>query len=194
VSRTGKDGASRSQDAPSYVVATVVICLLLLVASTGVLVWSAVSADGADGTSRGNEAMALDAGAQQRKEVLELTEEFFVQANTYDSRALPDYKERVHPLLTPGFTETFDKTVDDVLAKLAETKLRSEAVFRVAAIKSMDQDSAEVLVAGNGSTRSTLVDRIFFPRWRVVVVRTDDGWRVDDYETVLGDGSTVVGQ
>jgi len=180
--------------APSYVVTVVVVCLLLLVASAGVLVWSAVSADGADTGSQATDAVALDAYAQERQEVLELTQQFFVQANTFDSRNLDDYKQRVQPLLTPGFARTFNKSVDEVLAKLARTKLRSEAEFRVAAIESMDQSTAQILVAGNGSTRSTLVDRLFFPRWQVQAVKADDGWRIDNYDILVGDGGTVIGQ
>jgi len=187
-------GTTAREGAPSYVVSVVVVCLLALIASAAVLAWSVLAADGADGDTTATDAVAVEAYAQDRREVLELTQEFFVQANTFDSRDLTDYKDRVNPMLTPEFADVFQQSVDELLAKLARTKLRSEADFRVAAIESMDQSSAEVLVAGNGSTRSTLVDRLYFPRWRVSLVKGDSGWLVDNYEMLIGDGGTVIGQ
>jgi Mce-associated membrane protein len=179
---------------PSWVVAAVVVSLLLLVASAGVLVWSAVAASGSDGSDRAQQAQATATQSESRREVLAAAQSFFVESNNYDVRAIADYQDRVHPLLTPEFTTTFDTTVDEVLSELRPTKLVSQGVFRVAAIKSLDADSAEVLVAGNASAESTLVDRVFFPRWRVMLVRVDGQWLVDDYQTLVGDGGTVVGQ
>lgn len=193
MSQASTQRTTRTPDAPSYVVATVVICLLLLVASAGVLVWSAVSANGADKSSSAQDATELAASAKERQEILELAETFLVQALTYDWRAIPGYQERVHPLLTPEHVEQFDNGVEEGLSKIAEqNKVMSEVVFRVAAIKSLSPDSAEVLVAGNGTSRSKVINRVFFPRLLVVMEKVDGEWLVASFED-LGGGSTVVG-
>jgi len=79
------------KEAPMWFIALVTMASLVLVASVGAVVWlaqqDAASADPAD-------------DADLRGDLIGVAEQYFVEANTYDFTNVPDYKSRVHPLMT----------------------------------------------------------------------------------------------
>ena len=180
-------GAQRS-DSPTWLVPVAAVCALLLVASLGVLVWSWDRHRETDDAQDAQvvQAAASSADSAQREAALEAARSFFVAANNYSVTDLPDYNKRVSPLLTPEFAKQFNDATDKILGQLKETKLTAHGRYVAGAVQTIDADSAAVLVAGNARSTSTVVRRVFYPRWRVSLVKEGESWLVDDY-TELGD-------
>ena len=180
-------GAQRS-DSPTWLVPVAVVCALLLVASLGVLVWALDRNRDTDEAQDAavQEAVASSADAAQREAALEAARNFFVAANNFSVEALPAYNERVSPLLTPEFAKQFNDATDKILGQLKETKLKARGRYVVGAVQTIDADSAAVLVAGNARSTSVVMRRIYYPRWRVSLVKDGEAWLVEDY-TELGD-------
>jgi hypothetical protein len=159
-----------------------VVCALLLVASLGVLTYAV---DRLRDTDRQDAAVqaAVDnsAEAAEREAALEAARGFFMTANNYSVEDLPAYNERVLPLLTSGFAKQFKAATRKILGQLKETKLTARGRYVVGAVETIDADSAAVLVAGNARSTSTLVRRVYYPRWRVSLVKEGESWLVENY-------------
>lgn len=162
-----------------------VVCGLLLAASLGVIGYSVDKLRDSD-QARVQEAVASQTSSAEREAVLAAARTFFVEANNFSVQRLPEYTGRVEPLLTPGFAKSFKKAANTILGQLIETELSARGRYVAGAVESIDPDSAAVLVAGNARSTSTVSRRVYFPRWRVSLVKDGDIWLVDDY-TELGD-------
>ena len=173
---------------PTWLAPVAVSCALLLAASLGVLVWAWDRHRDANDAQNAQvmQAVASSADAAQREEALEAARTFFLEANRFSVENLPEYTERVEPLLTADFAHAFNDATDKILGQLKETKLSASARYVTGAIEVIDADSADVLVAGNARSSSTVVQRVSFPRWRVSLVKDGEDWLVDNYEE-LGD-------
>jgi Mce-associated membrane protein len=171
---TRQDG---EKEAPMWFVALVTLAGLVLVASVGAIVWlaqkDAASASPAD-------------DVDQRGELIGMAEQYFVEANTYDFTNVPDYKARVHPLMTEQNRKTFDSTMQQIAGGFAEIEAQAKGTVRQAAIETMDGDSALVMVTGDAEFDSTRVKRTYFPRWEIALIQVDGEWLVDSH-TELGD-------
>lgn len=172
-------GSQRGQsEAPSLFVALVAVVGLVLVASIGAIVWLA-RGDSADAsTSTGD--------ADLRGELVGVAEQFFVEANTYDFTDVADYKGRVHPLMTEQNRKTFDATMQQIAEGFADIKARATGTVRRAAVETVDDDSATVMVTGDAQFDSTRLERTYFPRWEVALRLVDGEWLVENH-TELGD-------
>jgi len=162
-----------------------VVCALVLAASLGVLGYAVDRLRETDEATT-QSAVASSTEAAQRQAALEAARVFFVEANRFSVTDLPEYTERVEPLLTPDFAKPFNDATDKILGQLEETKLSARARYVAGAIETIDADSAAILVAGNARSTSTVLRRVSFPRWRVSLVNDGDRWLVDNYEE-LGD-------
>jgi len=169
--------ADGQKEAPMWFIALVTMASLVLVASVGAVVWlaqqDAASADPAD-------------DADLRGDLTGVAEQYFVEANTYDFTNVPDYKSRVHPLMTDQNRRTFDATMQQIAGGFAEIKARATGTVRQAAIETLDGDSATVMVTGDAQFDSTRIKRTYYPRWEIVLVHVGSGWLVDSH-TELGD-------
>lgn len=171
----------RRAETPTWFVALVAVAALVLVASAGVLVWLARQ-DSADAST----AVTDDGSAQLRGDLVGIAEQYFVEANTYDFTDVPDYKRRVHPLMTDQNRTTFDKTMAQIAPSFAKVKAHATGTVRQSAVETLDDDSATVMVTGDAQFESTSIKRTYFPRWEVMLRLVDGEWLVDSH-TELGD-------
>jgi hypothetical protein len=164
-----------------------VVCALLLVASLGVLTYAVDRLRDTDPQdAQAQQAVESAAEAADRQAALEAARSFFTAANNFSVEDLPEYNERVSPLLTSGFAKQFKDATRKILGQLKETKLTARGRYVAGAVETIDADSAAVLVAGNARSTSTLVRRVYYPRWRVSLVKEGESWLVNNY-TELGD-------
>lgn len=190
--RSKDTAAPANRSAPAHVVAVVVTCLVLLVASGGVLVSAAVAGSGDDTPDVGTLAQDEGAELENRRAALEVAQAYFVQGNNFDARDVEDLEARLTPLMTKEHARRTTQEMDVALAPTAEFDQTQKAIVKVAAVLGIDDDSARVLVAGDGEARSTLIRRVFYSHWEVSLVRSDDGsWLVDDHVD-LGQRAVVV--
>jgi len=125
------------------------------------------------------------ADAATRQDARAAAEKFAASVNTYDVTDLDPYVERVTPLLTDDLAQQFEDSTTDLLAKFAEAKIKSTGEVKQVAIESIDGDSAEALASISVTTAPSDVQagqpRL---RWRISLVRDDDGWLVDNFASV----------
>ncbi|HYJ68234.1 MAG TPA: hypothetical protein VEX15_11325 [Nocardioidaceae bacterium] len=168
-------------EAPTWFVALVAVAALVLVASTGVLVWLARQ-DSADAST----AVADGGSAELRGVLVGTAEQYFVEANTYDFTDVDDYKRRVHPLMTDDNRKDFDKTLAQIASSFAKVEAHATGTVRQSAVETLDDDSATVMVTGDAKFESTSIKRTYFPRWEVMLQLVDGDWLVASH-TELGD-------
>ncbi|GAA3525835.1 hypothetical protein GCM10022234_23710 [Aeromicrobium panaciterrae] len=139
-------------------------------------------------------------GGAEREKVISRAKDFATAYNTYDIANLADYQERLKGVLTPTYDKEFVKVTDAVFAALKDKKQKSgEAKVRGVAIESIDDDSAEAIVAVDATITNTdnkaAIVRHF--RWKVSFTKSGDDWRVNNFESVAavtataGDPSTT---
>ena len=135
---------------------------------------------------------------------MSLGDQFVRRLGTYgpdlldDSGQMPDYRERMHEVITPKFRSGFDSQVAAVEQLVAQAGVeRSTEVFATA-VSRIDDDAAQVLVAGafndtytaapaKGSDEERTVAQEPLPfRFTVELVSVDGEWRVDDFAPVGG--------
>lgn len=128
-----------------------------------------------------------------RERVMSLSEQFLLRINNYgpdmldDSEQMPDYRESVRELLTPKFAADFDENVAIAEQTVVQAGVERSAEVYATGVSAIDEDSAEVLVAGRilqslpSKDERVEADPIPF-RMIVSVVRIDGEWLVDDYD------------
>jgi Mce-associated membrane protein len=176
---------SRRSETPTWFVAVVALAALVLVSSTGVIVWLARS-DSADASA----AVADDGSTELRGELVGIAEQYFVEANTYDFTDVADYKRRVHPLMTEQNIQTFDTTLAKIAPSFAKVEAHATGTVRQSAVETLDDDSATVMVTGDAEFESTTIKRTYYPRWEVMLRLVDGEWLVDSH-TELGDSGAI---
>jgi Mce-associated membrane protein len=170
----------RRPEAPTWFVALAAAAALLLVASGGAIGWLLQRDSAAAETSE----VATDPDV--RGELIGVAEQYFVEANTYDFTDVADYKARVHPLMTEQNRRTFDATMQQIAQGFADIEARATGTVRQAAVETVDDDSATVMVTGDAQFDSTRIKRTYFPRWEVALRLVDGEWLVENH-TELGD-------
>ncbi|MFC7727552.1 hypothetical protein ACFQW6_20780 [Nocardioides sp. GCM10028917] len=205
---TGSDGtgsATRDPERPPRWRSVLAVALtLVVVACLALLVWlTAGGRAAADG--------GLD-HAEEREQVMSLTDQFVKRLGTYspdmldDSGQMPDYRDQVREVITPKFAADFDKEVATVEQLVAQGGITRTADVFATAVSSVDDDSARVLVAGaftdrysqgegkQGSGQARTVDQEPLPfRFTVDLVVIEGEWLVDDFTPVSAPGEPGVG-
>ena len=127
---------------------------------------------------------SVAAEAEQRRGVQLAVAAFAANLNDYSVRDIAGYKDRLMPLLTPGFAKSFGLAVDGIVAEVRSTKMTSTGQVVQTAVTSIGPDSATALVVADVSVTSTLGDRERHFRWKVSLVRESGGWLIDGFEPV----------
>ncbi|MFY0407363.1 hypothetical protein [Solicola sp. PLA-1-18] len=136
------------------------------------------------------QARADDQG--DRSAAVEAATQFVVDINTYDASKVQEYQDRVDPLLTSAYRKEFDALTTQAFTLLAEQKVVSDdARVTGAAVDTIDDDSATVLVAANSSVttaqQTTPAERPL--RWRVELSKSGGDWKVARYDSVASQGA-----
>ncbi len=128
-----------------------------------------------------------DGSSEARKQVLARASDFAVAYNTYDVADVADYQKRLSTLLSPTYKAQFVEVTDAIFTAIKDKKQTSgDAKLLGTAIDSIDEDSAEVLVAVDASISNTdnkaAVARHF--RWVVSFEKIKGEWLVSNFESV----------
>lgn len=131
----------------------------------------------------------------ERAAVVSRVEAFAKVYNTYSVDDKADYQKRMKPLLTSSYYEQFTKVTDGIFTALQDKKQTSgdPKVLQVA-VQSIDDDSASALVAVDATIRAegeAAVQRRF--RWKVIMAKDGDTWRVREFQTVAAGSATTGG-
>ena len=118
-----------------------------------------------------------------REDVQRVASSFAANVNTYSSSDIDDYTKRVKPLLTDKFEGSFNRSVQGIVAQMRSAQIESEGEVLVTGVSSVDHDSATVLVVCDADVSTAVGDRARHFRWEVDLVRQDDRWLVDGFET-----------
>jgi Mce-associated membrane protein len=118
------------------------VLAVLLVLSTGLLVWLLV---------RGGDADDVQA---EREQVMSTAQQFALRINTYgpdmldDEEQMPDYREGVSELLTPKFAADFEENVSIAEQTVVQAGIARTGEVFATGVSDLDDDSARALVAG----------------------------------------------
>ncbi len=128
-----------------------------------------------------------DDSRSERQEVVRKANDFAVTFNTYTIEGKADYQRRMKSLMMPGYYKEFTKITDAMFGAIDDKKQSSgDAKVLAAAVDTIDEDSAVVLVAVNAAVKSTgdkaAVERRF--RWTVTFGRYKGEWRVREFDAV----------
>ncbi|MGH3472866.1 MAG: hypothetical protein ACRDPG_12600 [Nocardioidaceae bacterium] len=165
-------------------VLTAVLCCVL-VAAIAVGTWQAVSYARADNTVSGQQVdNSLAQQLRTRASIKLAVASFVANMNSYSVSNIGAYRNRLRPMLTPGFAQSFDLAVKNIVSEVKATKMSSTGDVLSTAISSMDAHSATALVVADAHVTSALGDRIRHFRWRVTLVKGNGRWLVDDFAPV----------
>ena len=133
-------------------------------------------------------------GGADRELVISRANDFATAYNTYNVAEVDDYQKRLKGLLTSDYDEQFVQVTDAVFEALKEKKQKSgEAKVRGVAVESIDDDSAEAIVAVDATISNTdnkaAVVRHF--RWKVSFVKSGNEWLVSNFESVAAVTATA---
>ncbi len=129
-----------------------------------------------------------------REAVISRARDFATAYNTYDVAQLADYQKRLKGLLTSKYDAQFVQVTNAVFKALKSRKQKSgEAKVRGVAIESIDEDSAEAIVAVDATITNTdnkaAVVRRF--RWKLSFTKSGDEWLVSNFESVAAVTATA---
>lgn len=133
-------------------------------------------------------------GAPEREKVISRAKDFATAYNTYDVADLDDYQKRLKGLLTSDYDKQFVKVTDAVFEALKDKKqVSGDAKVRGVAVESIDEDSAEAIVAVDSTITNTdnkaAVVRHF--RWTLSFTKTGNEWLVSNFESVAAVTATA---
>ncbi len=126
----------------------------------------------------------LAAEEQARKDVQAAVSSFVANMNSYSVNDIDDYRERVTPLLTESFAQSFDLALQQIVDQVKATDMTSEGEILATAVSSIDRDNATALVIADAHVASALGERLRHFRWKVSLVKQGDEWLVDDFKAV----------
>lgn len=200
----------RASASPVFRLGLAVVLVLVLVGSvvvTGVLLASRTSSATGGVPDRFGALLSGDnAVAAEREAVLSVATQFMLRVNTYgpddlaEDGTMPDYRERVGELITPAFRADFEGQVGTAELTVAQAALGRDCEVYGAGVSGMDADSATALVAGafvnsypgSGKRSDERIETDPAPfRVRVMLVKVDGEWLVDDFAPVTGSGVTL---
>ena len=130
----------------------------------------------------------------EREKIISRAQDFATAYNTYDVGDLADYQKRLKGLLASDYDAQFVKVTDAVFTALKDKKQKSgEAKVRGVGIESIDEDSAEAIVAVDSTITNTdtkgAVVRHF--RWKVSFTKNGKEWLVSNFESVAAVTATT---
>lgn len=138
-----------------------------------------------------------DKSAADRNQVIARANDFAIAMNTFDYSKPDEYRKRVKTLLTDDYYKVFLKNSEATATVLEQNEITlasGDANVVGAAVGSLDEDSAEVLVAVDASISSekaaATAPRKF--RWKVAFAKTDGEWLVTRFESIGAGEATVV--
>jgi hypothetical protein len=102
---------------------------------------------------------------------------------TYDAATLDDTVERVQRASTEEFGAQYAQTIDGLRARIDSERLSSQGDVVAVGIEEIDDDRATLIVAVDQQIASAgAPPRTEANRVRMVLVRRDGNWTVDDVE------------
>ncbi|RLV56438.1 hypothetical protein D9V41_05005 [Aeromicrobium phragmitis] len=134
----------------------------------------------------------------EAQQVVRVSNDFAVAYNTYDVADVEDYKSRLEGLLTDEYREQAFSVIDAIFGALEEKQQSSgDAEVLSTAVATLDEDSAQTLVAVDATIRNTDtedagVQRHF--RWKLNLVKDGDDWKVENFESVASVEASAVPQ
>jgi Mce-associated membrane protein len=137
-------------------------------------------------TVLGNGASSASSSTQEsaaREDVQRVASSFAANVNTYSSRDIDGYSERVKPLLTDKFEGSFSRAIQGIVAQMRSAQIESQGEVLVTGVSSVDQDSATVLVVVDADVSTAVGERARHFRWEVDLVRQQGKWLVDGFES-----------
>ncbi|AWB93418.1 hypothetical protein [Aeromicrobium chenweiae] len=124
-----------------------------------------------------------------REQVTSRATDFAVAMNTFDFSNPEDYRKRIKTLLTPDYYDEFlenSKATEEVLKKNKVTLKSGDAKIIGVGVQSIDDDSADVIVAFDAAISSdkaaATAPREF--RWNIAFSKTEGEWLVSRFESV----------
>lgn len=169
-----------SLSARARLAAAIALSAVLVAGVAGAVVLTARDTSAGQGTT----ATALDDETAGRRAVQLAVASFAANLNDYSVKDIAGYKERLLPLLTPGFAKSFELAVDGIVAEVKSTGMTSRGTVVQTAVSSYDPDSATGLVVADVQVESALGDRVRHFRWKVTLVNQSGSWLVDGFEPV----------
>src|SRR5690606_14676451 len=119
-------------------------------------------------------------------DAVELSRGYAVVMSTFDYQDLQANRSRIEEMSTPEFAERYGAMVDTLSDLVTEGQGTAEAQALYAAVESIDDETATVLVFADQTATNTMTPEAGTSRFRMVfsLVRADDGWLVDNVETL----------
>ena len=154
-----------------------VFLLAALLVASGSLIWLVAHRTGS----------GADTSAE-REQVMSLSDQFVLRMGTYgpdlldDQGQMPDYRSGVKELITAKFATSFDTQVGAAEGLVKQTGVTRKADVYATGVSSLDDDSADVLVAGafTDSYKNKPGEPLAV-RMQVSLVKVDGKWLVDDF-------------
>ena len=121
---------------------------------------------------------AQEAAETVRAAVVEPTEALL----SYDHASFDEDVSSAQEALTGSFREEYAPVVDEIRRKAVQQQRSQQSTVVSVSVVSSDPDRVETLLFVNttSTTEGSRRDRIMQNRMSVTMVRTDDGWLVDD--------------
>lgn len=165
-------GPTRPVRPPLWLVAAV------LVGVTAALGWQAGSAH--------LDARRIDARDRDAVRVTEVASEAARSLVSFQAATATADMERLLDSGTDSFRSTYAEEIGRFRGTVAEQKVNSEGKTVSAAVTSLKDEQAEVIVAASAqvTNKATSTPRQMYYRFSVSVVREGDTWRVDRLEFV----------
>jgi hypothetical protein len=163
--------------------AVVLACGLVIAVVLGLLLVARSTA--ADGSTDGGAVSGeVAADLQARRDAQSAVRTFVANFNSYSVKNIDGYRDRLRPLLTPTFAQSFDLAIDNIVKSVKVTKLRSSGEVLKTAVSSIDAQNATVLVVADATATSAFGERIRHFRWKVTLLQRDGQWLVDSFRPV----------
>jgi len=175
------DTAPAPQPATRFRRGLLIFLLAALLVASGCLIWLVANRTG--------EASDLQS---EREQVMNVSEQFALRVGTYgpemldDQGQMPEYRASVKEMITAKFATSFEQQVGTAEELVKQAGASRKADVYATGVSAIDDDSAEVLVAGAVASTFTGQDpQEPSPfRWDVSLVKVDGKWLVDNFSLV----------
>ncbi len=175
------DATPAPQPATRFRRGLLIFLLAALLVASGCLIWLVANRTG--------EASDLQS---ERERVMNVSEQFALRVGTYgpemldDQGQMPEYRAGVKEMITAKFATSFEQQVGTAEELVKQAGASRKADVYATGVSAIDDDSAEVLVAG--AVASTFTDQDPQEpspfRWDVSLVKVDGKWLVDNFSLV----------
>jgi Mce-associated membrane protein len=170
--------APAPQAAAQFRLVLLVFLLAALLVAGGWLIWLAAHRTGDQSDVQ-----------SEREQVMNVSEQFALRVGTYGPEMLdaqgqmPSYRSSVKEMITSKFATSFDQQVSTAEELVKQAGASRKADVYATGVSAIDEDSAEVLLAGAVSSTFKGQDpQEPSPfRWDVSLVKVDGKWLVDNF-------------